>query len=97
MSVTSYLSEKFVWPSSNQAFVQIIYVSGNHWACLLSVFCEGENIIDLYDSMLCDIDQQYDQEASSNHPALSSIQVYHQSCQCSTTGRLHGTHMDCLP
>ena len=62
---TSYLSEKFVWPSSNQAFVQIIYVSGNHWACLSNVFCEGENIIDLYDSMPCDVSSTIKEQAAT--------------------------------
>lgn len=30
---TSYLVNKFMWSSSNDAFIQIIYVSGNHWVC----------------------------------------------------------------
>ena len=61
---TNYLSEKFLWPSSYQEFVQIIYVSGNHWACLSNVFCERENTIDLYDSMHCDVSSTIMEQAA---------------------------------
>ena len=61
---TNYLQEKFIWPSSNQAFVQIIYVSSNHWACLSNVFCERENTIDLYDSVHCDVSSTIMEQAA---------------------------------
>ena len=62
---TSYLPEKFMWPSSKDAFVQIVYVSGNHWACLSNVLCEGENIVDLYDSMPSDVSSTIKEQAAT--------------------------------
>ena len=62
---THYLSEKFVWSSSKDAFVQIIYVSGNHWACLSNVFCEEENVVDLYDSMPGDVSSSIKVQAAT--------------------------------
>lgn len=46
---TSLLLEKCSWPSQPNGCVQIIHVSGNHWACLSNSFC-GDGEIDLYDS-----------------------------------------------
>ena len=54
-----------MWPSSKDAFIQIVYISGNHWACLLNVLCEGENIIDLYDSMPCDVSSTIKEQAAT--------------------------------
>ena len=62
---THYLAEKFTWSSSNDAFVQIIYVSGNHWACLSNVFCEGENIVELYDSMPSNVSSTIKEQAAT--------------------------------
>ena len=45
---TSILSEKLYWPSRPEKCVQIIHVSGCHWACLSNRFC-GDGEIDLYD------------------------------------------------
>lgn len=62
---THYLAEKFMWSSSIDSFVQIIYVSGNHWACLSNVFCEGENIVDLYDSMPGNVSSTIKEQAAT--------------------------------
>ena len=45
---TSVLSERLSWPSKPNKCVQIIHVSGCHWACLSNRFC-GDGEIDLYD------------------------------------------------
>lgn len=45
---TSLLSERLLWPSKPNKCVQIIHVSGCHWACLSNRYC-GDGEIDLYD------------------------------------------------
>ena len=62
---TNYLADKFTWPSSNKAFVQVIHVSGSHWACLSNVFCEGQNIVDLFDSMPGDVGRTIKEQAAT--------------------------------
>ena len=62
---TSYLAEKFLWKSQTQNFVQVIFVGGNHWACLSNVFCEQENIIELYDSMPSHISSTIKEQAAT--------------------------------
>ena len=47
---TCTLAEKSVWLSEANNFVQIIFVGGNHWACLSNCFCEHGSV-DLYDSL----------------------------------------------
>ena len=73
---TNYLVDKFMWPSCNQAFVQVIHVSGNHWACLSNVFCEDQNIVDLFDSMPSDVGGTVKEQAAT----ILHYQLYHQSC-----------------
>ena len=62
---TNYLADKFMWSSSNQAFVQIIHVSGNHWACLSNVFCEEQNTVDLFDSLPGDVGSTIKEQAAT--------------------------------
>ena len=62
---TNYLADKFIWSSSNQAFVQVIHVSSNHWACLSNVFCEDQNIVDLFDSMPGDVGSTTKEQAAT--------------------------------
>lgn len=47
---THYLATKYQWDSSPQDFVQIIFITPGHWACLSNKFSTG-NSVDLYDSM----------------------------------------------
>lgn len=47
---TSILAERLFWPSKPDRFVQIIHVSGSHWACLSNQFC-SLGAVDLYDSL----------------------------------------------
>lgn len=47
---THYLAAKNQWDSNPQDFVQIIFITPGHWACLSNKFSTG-NSVDLYDSM----------------------------------------------
>lgn len=47
---TGALSERLYWPSKPDKCVQIIHVSGCHWACLSNCFCDSAEI-DLYDCL----------------------------------------------
>ena len=49
---THYLAKKMSWCSVPKGFVQIIYVSNCHWACVSNKLCTEENTVELYDSML---------------------------------------------
>lgn len=48
---TSYLCERLIWCSQPQGFVQIIFISKNHWACLSNKFCSDPEEVELYDSL----------------------------------------------
>ena len=46
---THHLSDKGVWNSSPECFVQIIFIKHGHWACLSNKF--SDKSIELFDSM----------------------------------------------
>ena len=50
---TSYLVERFQWPSDPHKFVQIIHVGGAHWACVSNRFCKEDekHVVELFDSL----------------------------------------------
>lgn len=47
---TSYLREKYHWPSTPQNFVQIIHVN-DHWVCLSNSLCNEDGVVELFDSL----------------------------------------------
>ena len=47
---TSYLADRLEWPSRPDSFVQVVFLNGNHWACLSNKFSkEGE--VEFFDSL----------------------------------------------